>query len=160
MLHLIYSNFFIFAQKRHMKPKRYNGPSPIELISREIQNRKLRNVDVSKMLKLHPSSITVMLTRQDISVYKLISCCYAFRYNFLQELANSLALPGPSITDMPHISYPGIINQQKKKSSELERKNLSLQAALDEANHKLLLLELEHKTVKEILNKLLEAKSS
>ena len=127
-----------------MRKSVYNEMSPNDLISREMKQRKLRNADVSRLLDVSPSSVTEMFKRKDMSVNKLIDCCYGFKYNFLQELAGKLEFPGPAI--------------EGETIGTLEIQNQSLQANLDEANEKLKVLELEHKVVKEVLNKIIEGK--
>ena len=141
-----------------MRKSVYNEMSPNDLISREMKQRKLRNADVSRLLDVSPSSVTAMFKRKDMSVNKLIDCCYGFKYNFLQELAGKLEFPGPAIEGETIGSYPKLISNLQLRNSTLEIQNQSLQANLDEANDKLKMLELEHKVVKEVLNKIIEGK--
>lgn len=142
-----------------MKQSVYNGMSPIDLIVREMKERKLRNVDVSKMLDLSASSITATLQQKDISLDKLISCCHGFKYNFLEELANMLEYEGPAMEGEPKGNSQRHINALGIQINTLEKQNKSLQASLDEANEKLKILEVEHKVVKGILDKLIEGRA-
>ena len=135
-----------------------NEMSPVDLIAREMKDRKLRNVDVSRMLNLSPSSITAMFKQKDMSVDKLILCCHGFKYNFFEELASKLVYPCTAIPGLTKAGYTALINNLKTTNNELVTQNKTLQSSLDEANEKLKMLEVEHKIVKEIMNKLIEGR--
>ncbi|PKP49738.1 MAG: hypothetical protein CVT94_04265 [Bacteroidetes bacterium HGW-Bacteroidetes-11] len=141
----------------------------IALVAREVEKQNLTPGVFARKIDRHPSTITVMMKRKDMSVSKLISCSVALRYNFFQEIAYDIHYPGPPD---PH-PKPNALAQEvaalnkealrlkgeiERRDTEIENRNAeitSLSSQLQEADIKRRILEAELNTIKQIMKDLL-----
>ncbi|MCB9014157.1 MAG: hypothetical protein H6541_00015 [Lentimicrobiaceae bacterium] len=139
--------------------------NPVEIVAREIERQDIRPGKFAAKINRHPSSITTMMKRKDMSVRKLIVCCKALKYNFFQEIAWMLPYKGP---DNPHIQTNPLSFEVDKLQKEIEslkstikaneKKISELKNEVHEADINRRMLETELNTTKLIMKDLIAAK--
>ena len=97
----------------------------IEMIKREMKQRRLPIIELAKRIGLHSTTVHGMLGRKTIQVQKLVDLCDAFKYNFFREIAEQLPYEQPIFDDVfkqKEAAFTEEINRLKEENKTLNIK--------------------------------------
>ena len=86
------------------------------MIKREMENRHITAAELSRGLRMNPSSVSGMLNRSTIQVNRLVELSSIFKYNFFREIAEKLPYAEPNFTDQTEVK----VLQNRIRDLELE----------------------------------------
>ena len=141
--------------------------NPVAMVEREIKSSNLSFNQLGERLHRDPASVQWMLTRDNMSVERLIACSKALKYNFFLEIGYLLHRPGPA--DMNGnplntmvISLSAQVKANELKIAELQQKlkaaEIKLQSTESEADVKQRIIETELNTLKQVLKDILTSR--
>jgi hypothetical protein len=90
----------------------------VDIIKREMKNRRITAAEVARALQVNPSSVKGMLQRPTLQVQKLAELSVFFRYNFFYEIAEKLSFSAPDFLAEQH---SGEAISLQKRVAELEQ---------------------------------------
>jgi len=67
----------------------------LQIIKREMQERHMSPIELSRKLGLHQTTIHGLLKRDSIKVERLAKLCKVFQYNFFREIAEQFSYEQP-----------------------------------------------------------------
>lgn len=90
----------------------------VDIIKREMKNRRITVAELARGLKMTPSSVKGMLERPTLQVQKLAELSVFFKYNFFREIAEKLPYAEPDFLSEQHA---GEVMGLQKRVAELEQ---------------------------------------
>jgi hypothetical protein len=131
-----------------------------EMLARELKNSNINYKVLAERINRDPTTVQLMLTKDNMSVERLMACTKALNYNFFLEIGYKIACPGPA--DPKGNPLTARVNQleQDVKDKELKITGLQteLQKVISEADIQKRLLETEINTVKMMMKELFAAR--
>ena len=137
------------------------------MVAREIKASNLDFKQIAQRLDRDPASVQWMLTRDNMSVERLVACSKALSYNFFLEIGYLLHRPGPKdMTGNPMNTQVNVLNAQlqakETRIAELEKKlaetEIQMKKIESEADIQRRLLETELNTLKQVMKDILAAR--
>lgn len=130
--------------------------NPGEMLARELKNSNTNYKVLAERIDRDPTTVQLMLTKDNMSVERLVACSKALNYNFFLEIGYRIAYPGPADPKGNPLAARVDHLEQEVKDKDLKITGLQteLQRVIDEADIQKRLLETEINTVKQMMKEL------
>ena len=131
-----------------------------EILARELKKSNINYKVLAERIDRDPTTVQLMLTKDNMSVERLVACSKALNYNFFLEIGHAIACPGPA--DPKGNPLAARVNQLeqevKDKDFKINELQTELQKVISETDIEKRLLETEINTVKQMMKELFAAR--
>ena len=132
------------------------------MLARVLKNSNINFKILAERIQRDPTSVQLMLTKDNMSVERLLACSKALNYNFFLEIGYEIPYTGPSDPKGNPLATRVIHLEQEVKDKDLKITGLQteLEKVISEADIQKRLFETEINTVKQMMKELFIARQA
>jgi len=130
------------------------------MLARELKNSNISFKVLAERIERDPTTVQLMLTKDNMSVERLVACSKALNYNFFLEIGYRIACPGPADPKGNPLAatVTNLERDVKAKDLKIAELQTELQKVISEADIQKRLLETELNTIKQMMKELFNSR--